>query len=129
MSSVGARAIIERWYHEVLSGGQIEVIDEIFDPAYVAYHMRQVAGGRVPPEASDITGIKQEAKRFRSRFSKPVFFPALLATPAPLAPQEGDVVAFDVSMSAVDQHGRPFREHGIEIWVVAGGRIRCSADT
>ena len=115
------KAVVRRWFSEVVSNGDMSSLDEICavcDPAFA------MVRGVIEPAPQGISGLKDLVGRLRSAF------PDLTATVDEQV-AEGDKVVSRVTMSGTHQGefmgmpatGKSFTVGGASIWEVRGGQL------
>jgi steroid delta-isomerase-like uncharacterized protein len=115
------KAVVQRWFSEVVSNGDMDSLDEICAVCHPSFVMVQ---GVVEPAPQGISGLKDLIARFRSAF------PDLTATVDEQI-AEGDKVVSRLTMRGTHQGefmgipatGKPFTVRGASIWEVRGGQL------
>ena len=113
------KVIVRRYFEEILDGGNLDLVDEIFDPQYVLHDPN------APEEVRGLEGAKQFAGVFRSAF------PDIAHTIEDQA-AEGDKVVTRLRARATHKGelmgiaptGEEITIEGISIWCVANGKIK-----
>ncbi len=121
MSTDENKALVRRWFSEVVSNGDMSSLDEICAVCHPAFVMVQ---GVVEPAPQGISGLKDLIARLRTAF------PDLTATVEEQV-AEGDKVVSRVTMSGTHQGefmgmpptGKTFTVGGASIWEVKGGQL------
>jgi steroid delta-isomerase-like uncharacterized protein len=115
------KAIVRRWFNEVLSNGDMSCLDEI---CAVCHPQFEMVRGVVEPAPRGIPGLKDLIASFRTSF------PDLNATVEEQI-AEGDKVVTRLTMSATHQGefmgmpatGKSFSIPAVSIWEVRGGQL------
>ena len=121
MSTEENKAVVQRWFSEVVSNGDMSSLDELCAVCHPAFVMVQ---GVVEPAPQGISGLKELIGRLRTAF------PDLTATVEEQV-AEGDKVVSRVTMSGTHQGefmgipatGKSFTVGGASIWEVRGGQL------
>jgi predicted ester cyclase len=117
MSTENNKAVYRRWFEEVVTGGRLEVADELLAPGYVLHFPGM-------PSSVDVAGHKQLVAMFRAGFSDWVeHVDDVIA--------EGDKVVIRVTgrgthngdFQGIAPTGRVVTATGIGIGRLEGGRI------
>jgi steroid delta-isomerase-like uncharacterized protein len=115
------KAVVRRWFSEVVSKGDMSSLDEICAVCHPSFVMVQ---GVIEPAPQGISGLKDLVSRFRTAF------PDLTATVDEQI-AEGDKVVSRLTMSGTHQGefmgmpatGKSFTVKGASIWEVRGGQL------
>ena len=117
--SEGNKVIVRRYFEEILDGGNLDLVDEIFDPHYVLHDPN------TPQEVRGFQGSKQFVGAFRT---------ALPDIGHTIEDQiaEGDKVVIRLRARAthkgelmgIPPTGKELTIRGISIWRIANGKIR-----
>jgi steroid delta-isomerase-like uncharacterized protein len=121
MSTEENKAVVQRWFSEVVSKGDMTSLDEICAVCHPSFVMVQ---GVVEPAPQGISGLKELISRLRTAF------PDLAATVEEQV-AEGDKVVSRVTMRGTHQGefmgmpatGKSFEVGGASIWEVRGGQL------
>jgi steroid delta-isomerase-like uncharacterized protein len=113
------KVIVRRYFEEILDGGNLDLVDEIFDPQYVLHDPN------APEEVRGLEGAKQFVGVFRRAF------PDIAHTIEDQA-AEGDKVVTRFRARAthkgelmgIPPTGEKVTIEGISIWRVANGKIK-----
>ena len=112
------KAIVRRYFHEILDGGNLDLVDEIFEPQYVLHDPSS------PQEVRGLEGSKQFVVMFRSAFPD-------IAHTIEDQVAEGDKVVTRLRAHAthtgdlmgIPPTGKGVTIEGISIWQIADGKI------
>ncbi len=121
MSTDENKAVVRRWFSEVVSNGDMSTLDEICAVCHPSFVMVQ---GVVEPAPEGISGLKDLVARLRTAF------PDLAATVEEQV-AEGDKVVSRLTMTGTHQGefmgmpatGKSFKVGGASIWEVRGGQL------
>jgi steroid delta-isomerase-like uncharacterized protein len=114
----GNKAIVRRYFQEILDGGNLDLVDEIFEPQYVLHDPSS------PQEVRGLEGSKQFVVMFRSAFPD-------IAHTIEDQVAEGDKVVTRLRAHAthtgdlmgIPATGKGVTIEGISIWRIADGKI------
>jgi predicted ester cyclase len=112
------KAIVRRYFQEILDGGNLDLVDEIFDPQYVLHDPSS------PQEVRGLEGTKRYVGMFRSAFPD-------IAHNIEDQFAEGDKVVTRLRAHAthtgdlmgITPTGKGVTIEGISIWRIADGKI------
>ena len=112
-------AVVRRYFQEILDGGNLDLVDEIFDPQYVLHDPGS------PQEVRGLEGTKRYVGMFRSAF------PDIAHTIEDQIP-EGDMVVarlrahatHEGELMGIPPTGKEVTIEGISIWRIADGKIK-----
>jgi steroid delta-isomerase-like uncharacterized protein len=115
------KAVVQRWFSEVVSNGDMSSLDEICAVCHPQFAMVE---GVVEPAPQGISGLKDLIRGLRAAF------PDLVATVDEQV-AEGDKVVSRVTMTGTHQGefmgmpatGKSFSVPGVSIWEVRGGQL------
>jgi steroid delta-isomerase-like uncharacterized protein len=117
--SAQEKVIVRRYFEEILDGGNLDLVDEIFDPQYVLHDPN------APEEVRGLEGAKQFVGVFRSAFPD-------IAHTIEDQIAEGDKVVTRLRARAthkgelmgIPPTGEEVTIEGISIWRIANGKIK-----
>jgi steroid delta-isomerase-like uncharacterized protein len=117
--SAQEKVIVRRYFEEILDGGNLDLVDEIFDPQYVLHDPN------APEEVRGLEGAKQFVGVFRSAFPD-------IAHTIEDQIAEGDKVVTRLRARATHKGelmglpptGEEVTIEGISIWRIANGKIK-----
>lgn len=117
--SAQEKVIVRRYFEEILDGGNLDLVDEIFDPQYVLHDPN------APEEVRGLEGAKQFVGVFRSAFPD-------IAHTIEDQIAEGDKVVTRLRARATHKGelmglpptGEEVTVEGISIWRIANGKIK-----
>jgi steroid delta-isomerase-like uncharacterized protein len=116
---VESKFIVRRYFEEVLDGGNLDLVDELFDPQYVLHDPN------APREVCGVEGSKQFVGMFRGAFPD-------IAHTIEDQIAEGDKVVTRLKAHATQKGelmgipptGEEVTIEGISIWRIADGKIK-----
>ena len=112
-------AVVRRYFQEILDGGNLDLVDEIFDPQYVLHDPGS------PQEVRGLEGTKRYVGMFRSAFPD-------IAHTIEDQIAEGDRVVtrlrahatHEGELMGIPPTGKEVTIEGISIWRIADGKIK-----
>ena len=112
-------AVVRRYFQEILDGGNLDLVDEIFDPQYVLHDPSS------PQEVRGLEGSKQFVGMFRTAFPN-------IAHTIEDHIAEGDKVVtrlrahatHEGELMGITPTGKGVTIKGISIWRIADGKIK-----
>src|SRR5919107_2352134 len=112
------KAIVRRYFQEILDGGNLDLVDEIFEPQYVLHDPSS------PQEVRGVEGTKRFVGMFRSAFPD-------IAHSIEDQIAEGDKVVtrlraratHDGELMGIPPTGKGVTIEGTSIWRIADGKI------
>jgi steroid delta-isomerase-like uncharacterized protein len=112
-------AVVRRYFQEILDGGNLDLVDEIFDPQYVLHDPGS------PQEVRGLEGTKRYVGMFRSAF------PDIAHTIEDQIAEGDRVVArlrahatHEGELMGIPPTGKEVTIEGISIWRIADGKIK-----
>jgi steroid delta-isomerase-like uncharacterized protein len=112
------KAVVRRYFREILDGGNLDLVDQIFEPQYVLHDPSS------PQEVCGLEGTKRFVGMFRSAFPD-------IAHTIEDQIAEGDKVVtrlraratHDGELMGIPPTGKGVTIEGISIWRIADGKI------
>ena len=113
------KVVVRRYFEEILDGGNLGLVDEIFDPQYVLHDPGS------PQEVRGLEGTKRYVGMFRSAF------PDIAHTIEDQIAEGDRVVArlrahatHEGELMGIPPTGKEVTIEGISIWRIANGKIK-----